>query len=74
VGKFVGADIIFIIEGYIGSQKYRGYGKTDYYHFGELGWVNMFLVKMLVLEIKTGEVIAYWHERKNFENGKESIQ
>ena len=61
VGKFVGAEVIFIIEGYIGAQGYNRYKD-----FGAKYYDSWFIAKILVIEIETGEAIAYWHERKKY--------
>ena len=77
VGKFVGADIIIIFEGYIGAQRLKTSYKGSYIEkcdFGQWGFDNFFIVEIHIIEIETGEVIAYWHERKNFKTGEESIQ
>ncbi|MCK4389873.1 MAG: hypothetical protein KAV83_06520 [Desulfobacterales bacterium] len=58
VGKFIGADLLFLIEGYIGS----GSGGELYYSNGYYGskYVGAFRVKVLVIDVETAEVKGVW--------------
>ncbi|MBN1969916.1 MAG: hypothetical protein JW870_11160 [Candidatus Delongbacteria bacterium] len=69
IGNFIGSDIIIILEGNIGAQNKLNIKSRSYDDFGENPSYDLeswFVAKIYVIDIETGEIIAFWYKKKKF--------
>lgn len=58
LGKFIGADLLILMEGYIGNNYGMGSGAYDTFTIQPIG--GTFRVKIIVIDVETAEVKAIW--------------
>ena len=59
VGKFVGADLIVLIEGYIGEGR-QYHHDDEFYKGGIFRRGGLFRVKVIAIDVETAEVKGTW--------------